>query len=84
MNNNTRKLAVSDIIDNIERLNNTERDINDCYDYMCGKVFDELHVFFKSFDSRKQTRKKHKHSKPYWDYKLTDSFKKMLKGYFKM
>ena len=44
------------MIDYIERLNNTEIDINDCYNYMCAKVFDELHVFFKSFDSRKQTR----------------------------
>ena len=45
MNNDTWKLAVSDMIDYIERLNNTERDINDCYNYMCAKVFDELHVF---------------------------------------
>ena len=42
MNNDTWKLAVSDIIDYIERLNNTERDINDCYNYMCAKVFDVL------------------------------------------
>ena len=31
MNNNTWKLAVRDMIDYIKRLNNTERDINDCY-----------------------------------------------------
>ena len=30
MKNDTRKLAVSDIIDYMERLNNTERNINDC------------------------------------------------------
>ena len=40
MNNDTWKLAVSDMIDYIERLNNTERDIDDCYNYMCAKVFD--------------------------------------------
>ena len=44
---------------------------------MCAKVFNESHVFFCIFDSRMQTRKKHKHSKPYWDDELTEFFKKM-------
>ena len=77
MNNDTWKLAVCDMIGYIERLNNTERYINACYNYMCAEFFDELQVCFKSFDLCKQIRKKHTHSKPDWDDELADFFKKM-------
>ena len=46
MNNGTWKLAVSDMIDYIERLNDTERDINDCYNYMCLLRFSMNYMYF--------------------------------------
>ena len=69
MNNNSWLSKTQDILDHIKILE-TQCDVDKMYDNLCTHIFSELDIFYKKIDSRRSVRRRHKHSKPYWDNEL--------------
>ena len=76
MNNNSWLSKTQEILDHIKILE-TQCDVDKMYDNLCTHIFSELDIFYKKIDSRRSVRRRHKHSKPYWDNELGHLWKCM-------
>ena len=76
MNNNSWLSKTQEILDHIKILE-TQCDVDKMYDNLCTHIFSELDIFYKKIDSRRSVRRRHKHSKPYWDDELGHLWKCM-------
>ena len=76
MNNNSWLSKTQEILDHIKILE-TQCDVDKMYDNLCTHIFSGLDIFYKKIDSRRSVRRRHKHSKPYWDDELGHLWKCM-------
>ena len=76
INNNSWLSKTQEILDHIKILE-TQCDMDKMYANLCTHIFSELGIFYKKIDSRRCVRRRHKHSKPYWDDELGHLWKCM-------
>lgn len=64
-------MAIANLISRIEQSRETQNDIDSIYDQLCTVILDEMNSKIPCFDSSKKTRKRFKHTKPYWSEELS-------------
>ena len=71
-----------EIIEKLESASKSHKDIDDCYSLFRDTVFGEMnqHLQFKQLRLGKQSSKKYKTSKPYWDEDLKQAWLSMSKS----
>ena len=75
-NNTLWSVAVSEMIEHIENMSNTQEGIDTMYTELCELVHREMAKYLKQVSSRRH-KKMFKYYKPYWDSDLSNSWNDM-------
>ncbi len=71
MNNNAWRLAMSELITRLERVQVNKDILDEIYSGLCRSVFNEMDSYLEYRNVRRGTGKKLRTSKPYWNDELT-------------
>jgi hypothetical protein len=77
LNNDVASQAMGAVIDQIQANTEQQSDIDNIYEKLCNTIWDEMNRVIPVIGGTKQTRKKCKVSRPFWDKVLGDNWKKM-------
>ena len=77
MANETWRLAVIEIINNLQSINNTQHALDIAYDNLCKCIFKEMDMYLEFRNCSRQCKKRFKNNKPFWNEELTVLWKAM-------
>jgi hypothetical protein len=70
MNSELSRLALLGLISQIERCRETQSEIDRIYETLCSTILSEMDAKIPKYETHKQSSKRHKHKKPYWNEEL--------------
>ncbi len=77
MSSDRWKSDINELIDLFATCQKEQREMDNVYDSFCCKVTEEMDKYLKYSESSKQTRKRYKNHKPYWNERLNELWKDM-------
>lgn len=79
MCSDTIKEVLCEIIRQIELCREKQSEIDTIYDQLCNVITTDMKEVIPFYDASKNTRKRVKYTKPYWNQELLDLWKKLHK-----